>query len=110
MRERALIGFSIAVVMHLKNGWWLDASWRIREMLIVLGIAAVIVSVWKAREPAYKRAGALWVGFMVGVALILVVSGGSTLFPIVLVVAAGFSALAVLPGGLVGTVRDFVGH
>ena len=108
-----LLGAAIAIVivMQLKNGWWLDAGDRIAEMLIVLGVAAVFVGLWKnPKVPAHLRVALLWVGFMITSSLILVIIGPGTIFPIVLIGIAGLSLGAVLAGGLVGIVRERFGH
>ena len=106
MLQRGLIGFLIAISMHAKNGWWLDGGDRVREMLIVLAIAALIVGFWWTPMPVYRRSVQLWAGFMVGTTVTLFVIGPGNIFPIVLGFAALLSAVAVLVGSIAGMVRE----
>lgn len=108
---RGLLGGAIAVVLHLKNGWWLDAGDRIVEMLIVLGLAAVIVGLWRdGKTPAYLRVAGLWVGFVIASSLVLFTIGPGNIFPIVLIGIAVLSFGAVLAGAIIGVLRETLGH
>ena len=104
---RGVLGGAIAILLHLKNGWWLDAGDRVAQMLITLGVAAVIVGMWKhGTAPAYLRVAQLWIGFVLTSSLILFTIGPGSIFPIVLIGIVLLSLGAVLGGALIGTLRD----
>ena len=107
---RGLLGGAIAIILHLKNGWWLDAGDRLAEMLIALGVAAVIVGLWRHdKTPAYLRVAELWVAFVITSSLVLFTIGPGSIFPIVLIAIIVLSLVAVLGGAIVGTLRDKYG-
>ena len=98
------LGLAIAIGMHLKNGWWLDASMSVWQMIVVLSAAAFIVCVTTAEPMRPARAAELWGGFMLtSIVILMVFLGGGNLFPIVIAFASGLSAFAVGAGFILGS-------
>jgi hypothetical protein len=87
-------------------GWWLDSSRGVAITSIVLAVAAVAVGFLARslplRNPIAAAASAFWLGANVGLAMVLFRSGPGTLFPIVLAIGAGISAVAVGAGAITG--------
>lgn len=103
------VGLAIAIVMYGINGWWLDAGERVRDMLVVLGVAGFGVGSWRS-WPQWQSAGDLWLGFMVGSAGISLIIGPGNLWPIVIVLAGALSAAAIWGGWAVGAlIRSVTG-
>ena len=98
----AAVGMFIAIVMNT-GGWWLDDGTRLRNMLIVLAVAALIVGFVGDPKHTTRRETTLWLGFVVGMAGVLFAIGPGTIFPIVIVMGAGLAAVSIL----VGTIPAF---
>ena len=93
------LGLAIAVGMHLKNGWWLDASSSVWQMVYVLSAVGFTLSIASKDRTRLDRAIEMWVGFLLASTTILMaVLGGGNLFPIVIGVGATMSAAAVVTG------------
>lgn len=93
----AAVGILIAIVMNA-GGWWLDDGTRVRNLLIVLAIAALIVGFAGDSKRTVRREIALWLGFVVGMTVVLFVVGPGNIFPIVIATGASMAALTVLIG------------
>jgi hypothetical protein len=93
----AAVGIVIAIAMNY-GGWWLDDGTRVRNMLLVLAIAALIVSFVGEAKFTISREIALWLGFVAGMTGVLFAVGPGTIFPIVIAVGASMAALAVSIG------------
>jgi hypothetical protein len=93
------IGMLIAVVLNIR-GWWLNDGSRVRNVLIVLAIAALIVGFVGDPKRTIRREIALWVGFVVGMTAVLFAIGPGTIFPIVIAIGASLAALAILMGSV----------
>jgi len=98
----AALGILIAIAMNMR-GWWLDDGTRVRNMLIVLAIAALIVGFVGDPKRTTQRETTLWLGFVVGMTGVLFAIGPGNIFPIVIVIGAGLAAVSIL----VGTVPAF---
>jgi|SRR5687768_8387115 len=95
----AAVGVLIAIVMNVR-GWWLNDGTRVRNMLIVLAIAALIVGFVGDPKRTARRETALWLGFVVGMAGVLLAVGPGTIFPIVIVIGASMAAVTILVGAV----------
>lgn len=87
-------------------GWWLDSGRGVAMTVVVLAVLAAAVGVrspaWPVRPQNAAPSAALWAGANVGMAIVLFSVGPGNLFPIVLAMGAGISAIAVAAGSLVG--------
>ena len=95
-------GVVVAVGMQLADGWWLDARDRIPPMLIAVAIGAAVAGAVGNAGNWWPRIASYWGGLMAAWFAIVVVWGGSNLFPIVLAIAAGMSAVPLLIGAVIG--------
>jgi hypothetical protein len=89
------------------TGWWLNSGRGVAITSIALGLTAVLVG-FRARSlpfrnPIVAAALAFWFGANIGMAVVLFRSGPGTLFPIVIAIGAGISAVAVGAGSIIGT-------
>jgi len=89
-------GAASAVVSQLLTGWWLDSGRGVALMMAMLCVLSIAL-VWSDRRAPL----ALWVGMINATIVILFMVGPGSLFPIVLVFAAGLSVLAIVPGWLI---------
>ena len=105
----ALIGAVVAAAIQpfTPAGWWLDSSRGVAITVVVLAVVAAAIGVrfpaWLNRPQTAVPAAALWAGANAGMAIVLFSVGPGNLFPIVLAMGAGISAIAVAAGSLVGT-------
>jgi hypothetical protein len=100
-------GIAAAVVQPLTpTGWWLNSGRGVAITGIVLALTAVAVGfrarAWPWRNPIAAAATAFWAGANIGMAVVLFRAGPGNLFPIVLAIGAGISAIAVGAGSIVG--------
>jgi hypothetical protein len=100
-------GIAAALVQPLTpTGWWLNSGRGVVITALVLAGLAALVAGRALKGPFRSRQaaamGALWAGANIGMAVVLFRSGPGTIFPIVLVVGAGISAIAVGAGSLAG--------
>jgi hypothetical protein len=88
------------------TGWWLNSGQGVALTMGVLAALAVPVGAaalaWPIGAAALAWPGALWAGANLGLAIVLFHIGPGTIFPIVLAVGGGLSALAIAAGSLVG--------
>ena len=104
----ALIGAVAAAAIQpfTPAGWWLDSSRGVAMTVVVLAVMAAAIGVraraWPARLRNAVPVAALWAGANAGMAIVLFSVGPGNLFPIVLAIGAGISAIAVAAGSLVG--------
>ena len=96
------LGVIVAVVMHRKNGWWLDEPRAAWQMVFVLTVGALGVSRLVAMQLRWVRSLELWVGFMIASTTILMVHVDANLFPIVILFGGAVSVAAVSVGCLIG--------
>jgi hypothetical protein len=104
----ALVGGIVAAFSQrfTPTGWWLNSGQGVAIIVLVLSLLAVPVSAaagswpWQSRSVVWP--GALWAGANIGLAIVLFRVGPGNIFPIVLVVGAGISAIAVGAGSLFG--------
>ena len=97
-----LAGLLIPVYAQTVTGWWLNSGRGVAYTDgALLALAVVFGSV--GTGPPVVRLVALWIGAQVGLtAYLFLHEGGSTIFPIVIVVGAIVSAAAVATGGGIG--------
>jgi hypothetical protein len=104
----ALVGAIVAAFAQrfTPTGWWLNSGRGVTITCLVLALLAVPVGAAALSWPLQPRSavwpGALWAGANIGLAIVLFRVGPGNIFPIVLVVGAGISALAVGTGSLFG--------
>jgi hypothetical protein len=112
--KRALLlvlagGIVAAVVQPFTpTGWWLNSGRGVAVSSITLVLTAVVVGfrarTLPVRNPVAAAASAFWLGANIGMAVVLFRSGPGNLFPIVLAIGAGISAIAVGAGSIIGAV------
>jgi hypothetical protein len=101
-------GIAAAVVQPLTpTGWWLNSGRGVAITALTLAVLAALVAAalkgpFRSRQTAAMAA--LWAGANIGMAAMLFRAGPGTIFPIVLAMGAGISALAVGVGSLAGVV------
>jgi hypothetical protein len=99
-------GIAAALVQPLTpTGWWLNSGRGVVITALTLAVLAALVAAalkgpFRSREAA--AVAALWAGANIGMAVMLFRVGPGTIFPIVLAMGAGISALAVGVGSLAG--------
>jgi len=89
-------GAASAVVSQLLTGWWLDSGRGVALMMAMLCVLSIALVWFDRRAPL-----ALWVGMINATIVILFMVGPGSLFPIVIVLAAVLSVLAIVPGWLI---------
>ena len=94
-------GITVAIMMHLATGWWLNATGRMWHTLIVVWVVSVIVS-FAGSGPLWRPGCELWVGFVFGSATVLLATGPGTMFPVAIASGAAMAAVAVAAGWGVG--------
>jgi hypothetical protein len=105
----ALLGgiAAAAVQPFTPTGWWLNSGQGVAITAIALAAVAAIVAAVAIKRPFGAReaaaVAALWGGANIGMAVMLFRAGPGTIFPIVLAMGAGISALAVGAGSLLGS-------
>jgi hypothetical protein len=103
-----LVGGIVAAFIQpfTPTGWWLNSSRGVAITSIALALTAVAVGFLARslpfRNPIVAAASAFWLGANIGLAVVLFRSGPGTLFPIVLAIGAGISAVAVGAGSIIG--------
>ena len=100
-------GIAAALVQPLTpTGWWLNSGRGVAITTTTLAVLAALVAArlvkWPVRSRDAAAMSALWVGANIGMAVMLFRAGPGTIFPIVLAMGAGISALAVGAGSLAG--------
>ncbi len=100
-------GIAAAAVQPLTpTGWWLNSGRGVAITAITLAVLAALVAARALKRPFRSReaaaVAALWAGANIGMAVMLFRAGPGTIFPIVLAMGAGISALAVGAGSLAG--------
>lgn len=98
-----VLGVGVVAAVQAVGGWWLNSGTGVLRTVLVLGALGVVAALWRSGRP-WVRARALWAGAFSGSIVLLVWTGPGTIWPIVLVFAAGLSAGAVFGGALLGTV------
>jgi hypothetical protein len=101
-----VLGLVIAIAVYvLRGGWWLDSGDRVRDTLIALAAVSFSLGAFFYRsDPKWHPGRDLWIGFMVGITIVLFAIGPGTIFPIVLFIGGALSGVAVLAGYGVATV------
>ncbi|MES1254813.1 MAG: hypothetical protein ABUS56_04350 [Acidobacteriota bacterium] len=95
-----LVGAVVAASLQGVAGWWLNSGRGVAVTLAGVFACAVLFA-WRGGG-SRRRAAALWVGVMAGLAACLVATGPGTIWPIVLVVSAGLTAVTTLAGTRIG--------
>lgn len=100
-------GIGAAAIQPLTpTGWWLNSGRGVAITGVTLAVLAAIVTArtlrWPFRARETAAISALWTGANIGMAVMLFRAGPGTIFPIVLGIGAGISALAVGAGSLAG--------
>jgi hypothetical protein len=104
----ALLGsIAAAAVQPLTpTGWWLNSGRGVAITALTLAVLAALVASrslkWPFRADEAAAVAALWAGANIGMAVMLFRAGPGTIFPIVLAMGAGISAIAVGAGSLAG--------
>lgn len=93
------VGLLVAILLQWIGGWWLNSGRGVVTTMVVLFGVAVVICL--RSEAPWHRAGALWIGSIVGMAAALAWVGPGTIWPIVMVVAAGLTSASVFAGALV---------
>jgi len=96
-----IAGLSTAILTQPTDGWWLDSPRGVLLTLTSLFLVSVLVGRVQLGSRSL-RAAALWGGAMAGLCVCLWWIGPGTIWPIVLVVAAGLTGSAVAGGSVVG--------
>ena len=109
----ALVGGIVAVFAqrYTPTGWWLNSGQGVAITSLVLALLAVPIGAalsWPLQSRSVVWPGALWAGANIGLAIVLFRVGPGSIFPIVLVVGAGISAIAVGAGSLCGALPRVV--
>jgi hypothetical protein len=92
-----VLGLAVAAFSYWMDGWWLDSgrgALRTTSGLIVIG---ALVALGRGDSP-WAAGRALWLGALIGMAIVLFRVGPGTIWPIVLVVVAAVAAAAVFTG------------
>jgi hypothetical protein len=97
-----LVGAAVAASLQGVAGWWLNSGEGVAVTLTGVFACAVLFA-WRGGA-SRPRATALWVGVMAGLAARLVVMGPGTIWPIVLAVSAGLTAVTTVAGTRIGDV------
>jgi hypothetical protein len=100
-------GIGAAAIQPLTpTGWWLNSGRGVAITAVTLAALAAVVAArtlsWPFRARETAAMAVLWAGANVGMAVMLFRVGPGTIFPIVLGMGAGISALAVGAGSLAG--------
>jgi len=106
-------GVAAAAVQPLTpTGWWLNSGRGVAITTITLAVLAAVVAARVLKRPVRSReaaaVAALWAGANIGMAVMLFRAGPGTIFPIVLALGAGISALAIGAGSLAGALLAHV--
>lgn len=96
------VGLLVSMLLQWAGGWWLNSGRGVVTTTVVL--FGVAVAFCLRSEAPWHRAGALWIGSIVGMAAALLWVGPGTIWPIVMVVAAGLTSASVFAGALVAKV------
>ena len=96
-----IVGLLVTRALYIANGWWLDSGREVLRTSLVLAALGAFVAAWRFGRP-WLRAGGVWAGALVEMTMLLVLTGPGTIWPIVLVFAAGISAAAVFGGAWTG--------
>jgi hypothetical protein len=96
-----VLGLAVAASSYWMDGWWLDSGAGLLRVAMTLFAASMLAALWQMASPWISGA-ALWLGAFIGMGTVLFRVGPGTIWPIVLVVAAGISAGAVLAGVVTG--------
>ena len=91
------VGFLVAMLLQATGGWWLNSTRGVVATLAALFVTAAATSLW-ASDARWRRAAALEIGTMAGMAAALFWTGPGTIWPIVLAVATGLTAAAIVAG------------
>src|SRR5205823_872604 len=98
-----LAGMLIPVYMQTVTGWWLNSGRGVAYTGGALLALAVVFGSLGAGAALVAQLVALWIGTQVSLVTYLFLhEGGSTIFPIVIMVGAILSAAAVAAGGGIG--------
>ena len=98
-----LAGLLIPLYLQTIAGWWLNSGRGVAYTDGALLALAVAFGSLGMGPPLIARLVALWIGAQVSLAAYLFLhEGGSTIFPIVIMVGAILSAAAVAAGGGIG--------
>jgi hypothetical protein len=96
-----VLGLAVAASSYWIDGWWLDSGGGLLRVVISLFTIGMLVALWQMAS-AWTSGAALWLGAFMGMGGVLFRVGPGTIWPIVLVVDAGISAVAVLAGVVTG--------
>jgi hypothetical protein len=91
------VGMMAISSLHAAHGWWLNSGQEVSRTSLVLATLGFVATVWRVGHP-WIRASGLWAGAMFEMTLLLFRVGPGTIWPIVLVFAAGVSGAAVFGG------------
>jgi hypothetical protein len=94
-RPGFFVGVAVTLALYPFTGWWLNSSEGVKTTLLVLFGVAVLAGGCRA------RAMWLWLGVMAGMIGLLGWRGPGNIWPIVLALAALFTAGAIGAGSLV---------
>jgi hypothetical protein len=92
----SVVGLVAAVSLYPAVGWWLNSGRGVVAATTVLFAAALVICLPSTER--WRRAAALWIGALVGMAVTLFWSGPGTIWPIVMVVAAALAGAAIFSG------------
>jgi hypothetical protein len=97
-----VLGIAVVPALQSVGGWWLNSGTGVLRAVLVLGALGVFSTLWRSGRP-WARACPLWAGASSGSMVVLFWIGPGSIWPIVLVIAAGLSAGAVFGGALLGS-------
>ena len=97
----ALAGAISAASIQASSGWWLNSGPAVACSLLVLFALGTLAGAGHVGSP-WRRATALWVGFMGGLTASLLAMGPGSLWPIVLAISTILTASTVAAASAVG--------
>jgi hypothetical protein len=90
------IGLTTAMLLQMTGGWWLNSGRGVATTMAILFVTAI--GVCGRSDTPWFRAAAMATGALAGMTVTLFWIGPGTLWPIVLLVAAGLTCTAVYAG------------
>ena len=96
------IGLVTGLLPQLAGGWWLNSGRGVATTMAILFVTAI--GVCGRSDTPWFRAAAMATGALAGMTVTLLWIGPGTLWPIVLLVAAGLTCTAVYAGAAVARI------
>jgi hypothetical protein len=96
-----VVGVLSVVWLQVAYGWWLNSGIGVVRTSTVLFVLGFLIAAWRSGSPR-RRSFGLWLGAIAAMTAVLFKTGPGNIWPIVLVVASGLSAVAVFSGSWIG--------